>query len=108
MTSLRTFLRLLCVVDGRTGAEIRAVLGVSRATLKRYLVEARSLGCRIEFDPWQGKYRLMDAGPFDVCRLWQPLANAKAVVKRTAARRLSAPRHAGGINGLLVARWGSA
>lgn len=89
MNCLHTFLRVLCVVDGRSAAEIRAVLGISPATLKRHLVEARTLGCRIEFDRWDGKYRLKDAGPFDVRRLRMAVSRRRGkqqqVVLRVAA-----------------------
>lgn len=64
-----TFLRLLCIIDGRTTKQCMTILGISRATLKRHIAMARRLGCEIRYSRADGTYTLAWQGPFRVMDL---------------------------------------
>lgn len=63
------FLRFVTVVDGRNNLQIRALLGCSEATVKRFLNYARQNGLKVSY---RGSgYKVDDYGPFDVAKLRQ-------------------------------------
>lgn len=72
---LNRFLRLLCVLDGRTPEQLRTLLSCSRATLKRTIVAAKAAGVAVTYTRELGnnerRYKVADYGPFDVQRLRQ-------------------------------------
>jgi hypothetical protein len=70
---LSRFLRLLCVLDGRTPAQLLTILDCSRATLKRAIAAAKALGVEVAYERELGKgevrYKVKAYGPFDVQQL---------------------------------------
>lgn len=67
--TLLSFLRMIPLIHGRSGAQIRRLLGMPRSTFARYLAIARRAGMVIVCDPRTRAYEVRDSGPFDLARM---------------------------------------
>jgi hypothetical protein len=67
--TLLHFLWLVSLINGRTGLQVRRIIGMPRSTFVRYLSIARRAGMVIVCHHYTHIYEVRDSGPFDLARL---------------------------------------